>query len=79
MNILTFTRKRVAKTMQKLLKSAIANAEENQKVADIDDLIVKSIRVDKGVTWKRSMPRARGMATPILKHTSHIMIVLDGK
>ena len=79
MNILAFTRKRVAKTIQKLLKSAIANAEENQKAVDVDDLIVKSIRVDKGVTWKRSMPRARGMATPILKHTSHIMIVLDGK
>lgn len=79
MNILTFTRKRVAKTIQKLLKSAIANAEENQKAVDVDDLIVKTIRVDKGVTWKRSMPRARGMATPILKHTSHIMIVLDGK
>ncbi len=79
MNILTFTRKKVARTIQKLLKSAIANAEENQKVADVDDLIVKSIRVDKGVMWKRSMPRARGMATPILKRTSHIMIVLDGK
>lgn len=79
MNILMFTRKKVARTIQKLLKSAIANAEENQKVADVDDLIVKSIRVDKGVMWKRSMPRARGMATPILKRTSHIMIVLDGK
>ena len=79
MNILEYTRKRVAKTFQKLLKSAIANAEENQKVADVDDLIVKTVRVDKGVTWKRSMPRARGMATPILKHTSHIIIELDGK
>ncbi|MBI4383607.1 MAG: 50S ribosomal protein L22 [Nitrospinae bacterium] len=79
MNILAFARKRVARTFQKLLKSAIANAEENHKVVDVDDLVVKSVRVDKGVTWKRSMPRARGMATPILKRTSHIMIVLDEK
>ncbi|MBI4390218.1 MAG: 50S ribosomal protein L22 [Nitrospinae bacterium] len=79
MNILGFARKRVARAFQKLLKSAIANAEENHKVADVDDLIVKSVRVDKGVVWKRSLPRARGMATPILKRTSHIMIVLDEK
>lgn len=79
MNILVFTRKRVARTFQKLLKSAIANAEENNKTLDVDDLFVKTVRVDKGVTWKRSLPRARGMATPILKRTSHIMIVLDDK
>ncbi|MEC7641673.1 MAG: 50S ribosomal protein L22 [Nitrospinota bacterium] len=59
MNILSFTPKKSAGTIQKLLKSAIANAEENHKVLDVDDLYVKSIRVDKGVVWKRSMPRAR--------------------
>jgi large subunit ribosomal protein L22 len=79
MNILAFTHKRVAKAMQKLLKSAIANAEENHKVADVDDLYVKSICVEKGPTWKRNLPRARGMATPLLKRTSHILIVLDEK
>lgn len=79
MNVLTFTRKKAARLIQKLLKSAIANAEENHKVLDVDDLYVKRIMVDKGVTWKRQMPRARGMATPILKRTSIITIVLDEK
>lgn len=76
-NILTFLQKRVAKVFQKLLKSAIANAEENHKVLDVDDLIVKKVNVDEGVTWKRNMPRARGMATVIRKRTSHITLILD--
>lgn len=78
-NILTFARKRLAGKFQKLLKSAIANAEENHKVLDVDDLYVKNIQVDKGVVWRRQMPRARGMATAIRKRTSHITIILDEK
>jgi len=76
-NILAFTRKKAAEMMSKLLKSAIANAEENHKVVDVDDLFVKAITVDKGVTMKRFMPRARGSASPIKKRTSHITIVLN--
>ncbi|NIQ03754.1 MAG: 50S ribosomal protein L22, partial [Nitrospinaceae bacterium] len=79
MNLLTFTRKRAARKIQKLLKSAIANAEENHKILDVDDLVVKTIFVDEGVTWKRTMPRARGMATLIRKRTSHITLILDEK
>ena len=78
-NLLTFIRKRVAKKIQKLLKSAIANAEENHKVLDVDDLYVKNCQVDKGAVWRRQMPRARGMATAIKKRTSHITIILDEK
>ena len=78
-NILAFTRKRAAGTFQKLLKSAIANAEENHKVLDVDDLVVKNVRVDEGVTWKRQMPRARGTSTMIQKKTSHITLVLEEK
>jgi len=77
MNTLVFLRKRVALQFQKLLKSAIANAEENHKVVDVDDLVIKRINVDEGVTWKRNMPRARGMATVIRKRTSHITMILD--
>ena len=66
-NILQFTRKRAAEIFQKLLKSAIANAEENHKVLDVEDLFVKNVRVDEGVTWKRNMPRARGTSTMIQK------------
>ena len=78
-NILTFTRKRVAEKFQKLLKSAIANAEENHKVLDVDDLVVKNVHVDQAATWKRNMPRARGMATTIQKKTSHITLILEEK
>ncbi len=76
-NILAFTRKKSAEIISKLLKSAIANAEENHKVVDVDDLYVKEIFVDKGITMKRFMPRARGSASPIKKRHSHITIVLN--
>ena len=76
-NILQFTRKRAADTFQKLLKSAIANAEENHKVLDVEDLFIKTVTVDEGVTWKRHMPRARGTSTVIQKKTSHIALVLE--
>ncbi len=79
MNILQFSSKKAAGIFQKLLKSAIANAEENHKVLDVDDLVIKSARVDQGVTWKRNIPRARGTATPIRKRTSHLMLVLEEK
>ena len=78
-NILQFTRKRAANTFQQLLKSAIANAEENHKVLDVEDLFVKTVTVDEGVTWKRHMPRARGTSTMIQKKTSHITLVLEEK
>lgn len=79
MNVLAFTRKRAADVFQRLLKSALANAEENHKVLDVDDLFVKKITVDEGVTWKRQLPRARGMSNMIRKRTSHITLVLDEK
>ena len=79
MNTLVFTRKKAANMFQKLLKSALANAEENHKVVDVDDLFIKKVTVDEGVTWKRQLPRARGMATLVRKRTSHITLVLDEK
>tara|TARA_Y100001936_G_C15798602_1_gene520303 strand:+ start:446 stop:733 length:288 start_codon:yes stop_codon:yes gene_type:complete len=78
-NILQFTRKSAADTFQKLLKSAVANAEENHKVLDVEDLFIKTVSVDEGVTWKRHMPRARGTSTMIQKKTSHITLVLEEK
>ena len=78
-NILQFTRRRAADTFQKLLKSAIANAEENHKVLDVEDLFIKTVTVDEGVTWKRHMPRARGTSTMIQIKTSHITLVLEEK
>lgn len=60
----------------KLLKSAIANAENN-KGMNKDDLVVAECYVCPGPTLKRMMPRAKGRADRILKRTCHITIVLD--
>ena len=72
---LKFLEKTAALPVRKLLRSAIANAKHNFNL-NADQLMVKNIRVDKGPTLKRFMPRARGMASPIHKHMSHIMLVL---
>ncbi|MBI5183762.1 MAG: 50S ribosomal protein L22 [Nitrospinae bacterium] len=77
LNILTFTQKASARILERLLKSAIANAEAGKKVKDVDSLIISQIKVDGGSMWKRFMPRARGRTTPIRKRTSHITIVLN--
>jgi len=61
--------------MAKLLKSAVANAENNFKLVG-DNLFVKTIAVDHGVTLKRWMPRAFGRATPVRKRFAHITVVL---
>ena len=64
-----------ARPVLKLLNSAVANAEHNFKL-DKKSLVIKQIYVDGGPVLKRSKPRAFGRATPILKRTSHITIVL---
>jgi large subunit ribosomal protein L22 len=76
LSILGFTRKKAALPVQKLLKSAVANAVENDGINDVETLVIDRIMVDEGPTLKRYMPRARGRATPILKRTSHIRIIL---
>jgi|TARA_B100000315_G_scaffold92123_1_gene84886 large subunit ribosomal protein L22 len=76
LNILHFTNKRAARIIEKVMKSAVANAEENHKVDDVDSLVVGEITVNEGPTLKRHRPRARGTATSILKRTSHITIIL---
>ena len=75
---LMFADKKSAPIFMKLLDSAVANAKQNFSV-DADALFVKTARVDKGVTLKRIMPRARGSAFPINKRTSHIVIELGTK
>jgi large subunit ribosomal protein L22 len=81
LEILAFTRKKSAGMIKKLVESAVANAEFSAKQSnsrlDIDDLYIKTILVDQGPTLRRFRPRARGMATKILKKTSHITVVLD--
>ena len=72
---LKFVNKRVTKSVEKLINSAIANAENTYDLSK-DNLFIKEIRVDEGATLKRWMPRAHGRATPIRKRTSHISVVL---
>jgi large subunit ribosomal protein L22 len=76
LSILAFTRKKAASPVQKLIKSAVANAVENHGVSDVDNLVVDRIMVDEGPALKRFTPRARGRATPIRKRTSHIRVML---
>ena len=76
LSILGFTRKKAALPVQKLLRSAVANAVDNGGINDVETLIVDRIMVDEGPTLKRYMPRARGRATPIRKRSSHIRVVL---
>ena len=73
--LLTFSRKRAASVIRKVLNSAIANAEHNEG-ADIDELRVHTICVDQGPVYKRFRPRARGRATRILEPTSHITLTV---
>lgn len=63
--------------LRKLLRSAVANAKENQKVTETDNLVIKDFRVDPGAVLKRSMPRARGSAYQILKRTSKVTLILS--
>ncbi len=73
---LKFSNKRVARSILKLLNSAVANAVNNYDL-DKDNLIIKEIKVDEGKTLKRWMPRAYGRATVIRKRMSHVSLLLS--
>lgn len=73
---LSFLPKKAALPLKKLLESAAANAKTSG-VPESETLIVKELRVDKGLTLRRFMPRARGRATPIRRHASHVTVVLS--
>lgn len=76
LNILTFTRKKSAGIIAKVLESAIANAEHNEG-ADIDTLYVKEIYVEKATTLRRFGARAKGRGTRINKQTCHIYVTVS--
>ena len=76
--ILKFTPKAGADVVEKVLRSAVANAENNFEM-DMEKLYVKTAFVDQGSTMKRIHPRSRGQAFKILKRTSHVTIVVDEK
>ena len=76
LDLLAFTPKKAAVLINKTLKSAVANAENNANLK-VEGLVVKEAVVGEGPTIKRMMPRARGSGSQILKRTSHIRIVLS--
>jgi len=75
LQVLTFSQKKAAHMVRKVLESAIANAEHNEG-ADVDELKVSAVCVDEGPTLKRWRARAKGRANQILKRTSHIEITV---
>lgn len=73
LDVLTFSTKKGAAIIKKVLNSAIANAEHNLGM-DVDELKVSTIFVDEGVSLKRIMPRAKGRADRITKRSRHITV-----
>ena len=78
LQILTFSPKKAAGIVKKVLESAIANAEHNEG-ADIDELKVCKIFVDEGPSMRRWRPRAKGRVNHILKRTSHVTVMVGDK
>ncbi|MCE9611388.1 MAG: 50S ribosomal protein L22 [Chthoniobacter sp.] len=75
LDILAFTPKKAATMIAKTLKSAVANAENNNNLR-ADKLVVQEATVGEGPTFKRFQPKARGSAGPIRKRTAHIRIIV---
>jgi large subunit ribosomal protein L22 len=83
LNYLAFSKKHAAKQIEKVLRSAVANAESHARAdnesLDVDTLFVKHAIVNEGPKLKRFTPAAMGRATPILKRTSHVEIVVAAR
>lgn len=81
--VLKYNRKRAAAVIEKLLRSAVANAlflaDEQGERLDVDELYVKQAFVNEGPTFRRWRARAMGRASPVRKRTSHVTVVVDRK
>ena len=75
LQMLQFMPQKAAKILEKTIRSAVANADQNPDI-DIDQLVIQNIVADQGPTLKRWKARARGRGTRILKRTSHITVIL---
>jgi len=82
-SILKFSKKSATEPIEKTLRSAVANAQQKADATgdflDLDAMVVREAYINEGPTMKRFRPRAQGRATPIMKRTSHITIVVDRK
>jgi large subunit ribosomal protein L22 len=74
---LKYTRKKSARLFEKLVDSAVANAQQKDSSLDVDSLRIKTVFVDQGPSLRRFRPRARGMAYRIHKQTSHLTVILE--
>ena len=77
LTLLHLSARSASRDIEKLIRSALANASEKGENDDPDDLIVHRITVDQGPTVKRFRPRARGRTGRILKRTCHVQVILD--
>ncbi|MFP4158400.1 MAG: 50S ribosomal protein L22 [Desulfobacterales bacterium] len=75
LNELKFMPQKAAGMVEKIVRSAVANADHNEGL-DVDALVIKNVIVNEGPMLKRFRPRARGRATRILKRTSHITVIV---
>ena len=74
LDVLRFTRKRAAKNIEKVLRSAIANAEQKSETVDVDHLYVTQAYVNEGPRWKRTRAAPFGRAHQYQRRTSHIVV-----
>ena len=79
MNLLRFTKKRIAKEVEKALRSAIANAEGKSETVDIDDLYVSEAFANDGPRGRRIRPAPMGRAHPYQRRTCHIVVKVAEK
>jgi large subunit ribosomal protein L22 len=75
LNILKFMPQKAAYIIEKIIRSAVANADQYPDI-DVDSLVIRNIIADQGPTLKRFRARARGRGTRILKRTAHITVIL---
>jgi large subunit ribosomal protein L22 len=78
LEMLRFMPQKAAYIVEKLIRSAVANADQHPDV-DVDSLVIRNIVADQGPTLKRFRAKARGRGTRILKRTAHITVVLAGE
>ena len=78
LDIIKFMPQKAAAIVEKIVRSAVANADQNPDI-DVDSLVIRNVMADQGPTLKRFKARARGRGTRILKRSSHITVVLAEK
>ena len=75
LNVLTFSQRKAARVIRKVLESAIANAEHNEG-ADVDELKVKRVMVERGAFLRRFRAQSKGRAARIMKPTCHVIVIV---